>query len=257
MSPGPGYGSGHRPPRFFLRPRRLHHEAPTPWAELDPDNIHRLRHVLRLGPGAQVLLFDGSGQEYLAEVTESRPTRVELKILSRQKPRVESPLRLTLAQALLKGNAFDRVLTDATELGVQAIVPMVTARTVVQPRPREEEAKVRRWEKILEAAAAQSGRVKVPRVDYPTPFAELLKRDWAGLKLLLWEGAPSDASLPATKTREVVLLVGPEGGFAESEVEAAKEAGFQLLSLGPRVLRADTAGPAALAVLQYRFGDLS
>ena len=251
MSPA----SGHRPPRFFLRPQRLHLEAQPAWAELDPDNIHRLRHVLRLGPGAQVLLFDGSGQEYLAEVTESRPTRVEVKILSRQKPEVESPLRVTLAQALLKGNAFDRVLTDATELGVQAIVPILSIRTVAQTRPAEAEAKVRRWEKILEAAAAQSGRVMVPRIDYPTLLAELLKRDWAGLKLILWEGAPSNAGLPEAKTREVVLLVGPEGGFEEGEVESARSAGFQLWSLGPRLLRADTAGPAALAILQHRFGD--
>jgi len=257
MSQDPRPASGHRPPRFFLRPQRFHLEAQTPWAELDPDNIHRLRRVLRLGPGSRVILFDGSGQEYLAEVTESRPARVELKILGSQKPQVESPLRLTLAQALLKGNAFDRVLTDATELGAEAVVPILSARTVAQVRPAEAEAKVRRWEKILEAAAAQSGRVMVPRVDYPTPLAEFLKRDWAGLKLVLWEGAPSNAGLPEAKTREVVLLVGPEGGFEESEVESARAAGFQLLSLGPRVLRADTAGPAALAVLQYRFGDLS
>lgn len=248
-------GSPHRPPRFFLRPSRLHLEAEPAWAELDPDQIHRLRRVLRLGVGAQVILFDGSGREYPAEVRESRPTRVRLQIFGWQQPAVESPLRITLAQSLLKGNAFDRVLTDATELGVHAVVPILSSRTVARPRPREAEAKVRRWEKILAAAAEQSGRVRVPRLDYPTVLEDFLRHGHPDLKLLLWEKAPVNCEWPDCAGTEVVLLVGPEGGFAESEAAAAIEAGFRPLRLGPRILRGDTAGPAALAVLQHRYGD--
>jgi len=246
---------GHRPPRLFVRPSRFHADSDPPRVDLDQDATHYLRYVLRLPKGAKVSLFDGSGREYLAEVTESRPTRMELKILSASRPQVESPLRVTLAQALLKGNAFDRVLTDATELGVHALVPILSARTVPQSQSREAEAKLRRWEKILEAAAAQCGRVLVPRIEYPVALAEFLARKIEGLKLALWESGPIAAGLPEAASAEVTLLVGPEGGWAEAEVQAAQAHGFRLWSLGPRILRADTAGPAALAVLQHRFGD--
>jgi 16S rRNA (uracil1498-N3)-methyltransferase len=245
----------HRPPRLFVRASRLQLESGPPRAELDSDAVYYLRHVLRLGQGAKLLLFDGSGREYLAEVTESRPNRVELKILSTARPEVESPLRLTLAQALLKGNAFDRVLTDATELGAHAVVPVLSARTVPQARSREAEAKLKRWQKILEAAAAQSGRVLVPRIEYPISLEEFIRRDCKGQKLVLWEGAGPGAGLPEKCDQEIALLVGPEGGFEENEVQAALAQGFRVWSLGPRILRADTAGPAALAVLQDRFGD--
>jgi 16S rRNA (uracil1498-N3)-methyltransferase len=245
----------HQPPRLFVRAGRLHPDSDPPRVTLDQDAIQYLRHVLRLGQGAKLLLFDGSGQEYLAEVTESRPTRVELKILSTTRPEVESPLRITLAQALLRGNAFDRVLTDATELGARAIVPILCARTVPQSKGREAEAKVQRWEKILEAAAAQSGRVLVPRIEYPMLLADFLSRRNEGLKLVLWESGPPAAGLPAEASAEATLLVGPEGGFQEDEVQAAQAQGFRVWSLGPRILRADTAGPAALAILQDRFGD--
>ena len=245
----------HRPPRLFIRPGRFHAASDPPRVDLDQEAIHYLRHVLRLGQGAKLLLFDGSGREYLAEVTESRPTRVELKVLSVTRPEVESPLRITLAQALLRGNAFDRVLTDATELGVHAMVPILSARTVPQSKGREAEGKLKRWEKILAAAAAQSGRVLVPRIEYPASLADFLARKIEGLKLVLWESGPPAAGLPAEASAEVTLLVGPEGGLAEAEVKAAQARGFRLWSLGPRILRADTAGPAALAILQHRFGD--
>jgi len=246
---------GHRRPRFFVRPNCFHREADPPWVELDPDNIHHLRRVLRLNAGARVALFDGTGREYLAEVAESRPNRVELKVLSATRPAVESPLRVTLAQALLKGNAFDRVLTDAAELGARAIVPIVSSRTVVHARRAEVEAKVKRWEKILEAAAAQSGRVLVPRIEYPTSLDEFIRREGEGLRLMLREGAGPGSQLPETSGPEITLLSGPEGGFDDKEAEAALARGFRRWSLGPRILRADTAGPAALAILQHRFGD--
>ena len=159
--------------------------------------------MLRLGQGAKLLLFDGSGREYLLRVTESRPARVELKILSTARPEVESPLRVTLAQALLKGNAFDRVLADATELGVHAVVPILSARTVPRSQSREAEGKLRRWEKILEAAAAQSGRVRVPRIEYPMALKEFIRRDFKGLKLALWEGAKPVAELPEKSDPEI------------------------------------------------------
>ena len=246
----------HRPPRLFVRANRFHADSEPPRVDLDQDAIHYLRHVLRLGQGAKLLLFDGSGREYLAEVTESRPARVELKVLFVTRPEVESPLRVTLAQALLKGNGFDRVLTDATELGVRAIVPILSARTVPQTGSREAEAKLRRWEKILEAAAAQSGRVLVPRIEYPVSLADFLPRQIEGLKLVLWEGGSPAAGWPEAASAEATLLVGPEGGFEEAEVKAAEQQGFRVWSLGPRILRADTAGPAALAILQHRWGDL-
>lgn len=227
--------------------------------QLDAETSHHVRDVLRLGAGTCVALFDNSGREYEAEILESKPRSVKVKVLGSRFPGVESPLCVTIAQALLKGNAFDHALTMCTELGVNRFIPVFTSRTVVRLRRKELAERTLRWEKIARAASAQSGRVKVPVVEPPVELAEVLGRKWEGAKIILWEhgGCRQWRELgDEGKPEAVILLAGPEGGFEQAEVKTAAAAGFQIWGLGPRILRAENAGAVALALLQFQFGDM-
>jgi 16S rRNA (uracil1498-N3)-methyltransferase len=246
--------------RFFVAASRFKAGAGgETTAMLDKDTAHHLRQALRLSCGATVTLFDNSGQEYECEVTECRPSLTVVKVLRATAPEVESSVKITLAQAILKGNAFERALTLATELGAARFVPLYTSRTVVRLNKAEAADRVPRWEKVVEAAAAQSGRVKVPYVDMPMDLKDFLDKKTEALKIILWERGGSgqlQEILEDERAAEILLLAGPEGGFAQAEVKAAMDAGYKIWGLGPRVLRAENAGAIALSILQYQLGDM-
>jgi 16S rRNA (uracil1498-N3)-methyltransferase len=174
----------------------------------------------------------------------------------------ESPVRITLLQAVPKGDKMESIVRACTELGVSRIVPVLTERTIVTLDAGRWRDRARRWQRIAKEAAKQCGRAVVPPVDVPLALDDVLARgDDADLRLCLWEGArdsASGASLPLTLSggAGVALLVGPEGGFASSEVDRARQQGWLIVGAGPRILRTETAGPAIIAVLQARFGDL-
>jgi len=249
--------------RFFISPRRIKKENDELIAELDKYSAHHIRSVLRLGEGAKISLFDDSGKEYLAEMVLSKPDKVRAKIFQINHPKTESSLELILAQAILKEQAFDSVLSSATELGVKRIIPLLTQRVVVRIVARELDKKLFRWEKIIQESSALSGRVKVPKIDYPIELNKLLEQNFAGGKVILWEKAPGGEFFSLERNSElirkngIILLSGPEGGFEDQEAEQAIKAGFIPVGLGPRILRASTAPLTALALIQYRFGDLS
>ncbi len=252
--------------RIFLKASRVHisegsgGDKDSAWADIDPDNVHHLRHVLRLGPGAMIRIFDGSGSEYEARIVDSKPRRMTARILGSIKPETESPLRITLAQALIKEDNFDRILTSCTELGCACFIPLITRRTVVKTRKADLTGKMRRWDKILERAAAQSGRVKVPEIDAPRNLAEFLAEDRPGLKLILspkkGESGISRIFDEKERIKELVIISGPEGGLEDDEERLAIDSGYHAISLGPRILRAETAGAAAIALIQYLIGDV-
>jgi 16S rRNA (uracil1498-N3)-methyltransferase len=247
--------------RIFLKASRVHLNEDPAWADIDPDNVHHLRHVLRLGKGARIRIFDGSGREYEAHIYDSKPGRMRARILgSSNKPETESRIRITLAQALIKENNFDRILTSCTELGCACFIPLITTRTVVKIRKADLFGKMRRWDKILERAAAQCGRVKVPEIEAPKRLAEFLEEDRPGLKLILspekGDSGPGRILGEADSIKEVILISGPEGGLEEAEERLAIDSGCHAISLGPRTLRAETAGAAAMALLQYLAGDM-
>jgi len=249
--------------RFFISPSRIKEENQGLVAELDKYTAHHIRSVLRLGEGAKISLFDGSGKEYLAEMVLSKPDRVKAKIFQVNHPQTESRLELILAQAILKEQAFDSVLSSATELGVKKIIPLLTQRVVVRIVAREMDKKLFRWEKILQESSALSGRVKVPKIDYPIELNKLVEQNFAGGKVILWEKAPGgeffslEENSELIKQNGIILVSGPEGGFEDQEAERAIRAGFVPLGLGRRILRAGTAPLTALALIQSRFGDLS
>jgi 16S rRNA (uracil1498-N3)-methyltransferase len=213
--------------------------------------------VLRLAAGDELIIFDGRGGEYPAAIIESRGTVVRVQLGAQRAIDRESPLRITLGQAVARGERMDWVVQKATELGVATIVPLITERGVVRLDARQAEKRREHWRGIVISACEQSGRNRLPDVLPPQSLDQWLAnatRD--GIRLLLDPDAPSGVRTlrPATTA---TLLIGPEGGFSPAEREAALQAGFTPLHLGPRVLRTETAAIAALSALQALAGDLA
>ena len=223
--------------------------------ELD-DNAHRhVARVLRLAVGDALTLFNGDGFDYVGEIgfCDRRTTRV--RILSREAPGNESPLHLTLFAALLKGEAMDRVMQKAVELGISRIVPVAAARSEALLAGERRDKKLAHWQGVIVASAMQCGRAVLPALDEITPFAAVL--DAAdGLRWIFSPHHAPTAEAPASADR-LSLLIGPEGGFTPDEVASAQSAGWFIQHLGPRILRADTAATVAIARAQSRYGDLS
>jgi 16S rRNA (uracil1498-N3)-methyltransferase len=223
--------------------------------------------VLRLRAGDTLTLFNGRGGEYAGSIDKSQAGEVTVAVGEERAVERESPLALTLAQGVSRGERMDLVVQKATELGVSCIVPLLTERSVVRLDVQQSARKVAHWRGIAIAACEQSGRNRVPQVATPLALREFVSstggpdtnaRDAAraGARLLLSPGAAlrlDDVQPPVT---QVTVLIGPEGGLSESEEELARAAGFTPVRLGPRVLRTETAALAALALLQRNFGDL-
>ena len=211
-----------------------------------------LRHLrtLRVAPGDRFVVFDDGGEEHEVVLEALGARAADAAILTSRRPTRDSPLDVVLAPALLKGAKMDLVIEKATELGVRRIAPVVTRHTIGRGEH------VARWRRLAVAAAKQSGRTSVPVVDTPVALAATLAAPWPGLRLLASEeeGSRRFADLPAA-ARAVVLLVGPEGGFAPAEVDAARTAGFTTVRLAGRVLRAETAALTAVVLAQHRWGD--
>lgn len=224
-------------------------------AELDESETRHLRDVLRLGVADKVYVFDGKGHEFacVVESVGKRSTRLRIdKEIDPAAP--ESKLDLTLAVALTKGEKFELVVQKAVELGVNAIIPVLTKRCDVKPADHEKRAT--RWRKIALEASKQSGRARLIRIDAIADLPALFRNGYPGTKVFFSErdGNAFEAIGPAS---EILAIIGPEGGWEDSEIFAAREAGFEIVTLGGRILRAETAAIAIAAVLQNRFGDLN
>jgi 16S rRNA (uracil1498-N3)-methyltransferase len=212
-----------------------------------------LKHLrtLRLAPGATLVVFDERGEEHEVRLERLGSRVAEARILATHRPARESSLELTLAAALVKGARIDFVIEKATELGVARIVPLLTRYAVARGAPLE------RWRRIALAAAKQSGRTRVPTVDAPVALSALVRAPRAGLGVLVWEGEQARrlSEIPPA-ANAVTLVTGPEGGFTTEEVDEARVCGFLTVSLGPRILRAETAALVAVALCQHRWGDV-
>ena len=229
---------------------------------LPSDERRHLARVLRLGVGAAVQVFDGRGHEYAARVERADRTAVTVRTLDVVTPVREPRVRLTLAQALLKGRKLDMVVRDATMLGVSVIQPILSDRTDVPPAATARDGAADRWQKIAVASAKQCGRAVVPRVHAPTTLERLVSETGDGRRILLVEptgGGKQDGlqTLVSQPTPDrATIAIGPEGGWADVEIARAAAGGFEPLTLGRRTLRADAAPIASLAVLQFVWGDL-
>ena len=213
--------------------------------------------VLRLRVGEGLTLFNGAGGEYAASIEQVHDGGVAVTIGEQRAIERESPLTLTLAQGVSRGERMDLVVQKATELGVSGIVPLFTERSVVRLGAQQAERKLNHWRAITIAACEQSGRNRLPNVAPPLSLADWLRSgaDRDGGRLLLSPAATARIDAPPRPATSVTVLIGPEGGLTNAEQEAAVAAGFLPVRLGPRVLRTETAAIAALALLQRAFGD--
>ncbi len=239
--------------RFFC-PQPL---APHTVAELPPAAAHHALRVLRLAAGDAVVLFDGTGGEYPGRIVEAgRAVRVQLGAWCDVER--ESPLDMALAQALPSGDRMDFVVQKAVELGVARIQPLLAARSVVRLSGERAARRVAHWRQVAVAACEQCGRNRVPEIapvlDLRQWLARLPQDNETNRLLLTPRGGRRPRELAGGGRH--LLLVGPEGGLAAEEEAAARQAGFAALSLGPRILRTETAGPAALAALGALGGDI-
>ena len=216
---------------------------------------HYLARVLRLAKGDVITLFNGDGADYPAIISEVRSQRVAVRITGSVAPVAESPLRITLVQAVCRGERMDYVLQKATELGVFCIQPVISRRVEVRMDAARQEKRMQHWQGVVTSACEQCGRAFVPEVRSPLALAEWLVADDCPVSLVLDPLAGDRLSGVRVEGGSVAVLVGPEGGFTEEEMTAARENGLLAVSMGPRVLRTETAGPAAIAVLQAGSGD--
>ena len=246
------------PPRLPVEPAEL--DAGR--LELGGERAHYLRTVLRLQVADALELFDGAGRRARAVVEVAERRRVVLSVgEAGPAPTVEAAVALTLLFGLPRGDGADRIVRAATELGVAALVPVLTARTVARPPADRKERRRERWRRIATEAARQCGRSRTPTVEPPRPLVEALAAlpEAATLRLLPWEGEPTAVLtdlLPQEPPAAATVLVGPEGGWTDAEVAAARAAGFATWTLGPRILRTPTAAVVATALVLHRLGEL-
>lgn len=223
------------------------------------DQAHQLRHVLRLRPGEQVCVFDGTDQvDWLVELVAVAAGAAHGRIVGRRAQPPEPRARLVVYPALLPRDKFEVVLQKLTELGASAIVPVRTSRGLVRELP--DDRRLLRWRAILREAAEQCGRGVVPSLGAGLALGQAVEQATVRGTVLLAYEAERQMTLRqalAGAGPEVGLFVGPEGGYATEEVEHARAAGAQVVTLGPRVLRAETAGPVLAALVLYELGDLS
>ena len=223
------------------------------------DNARRhIVQVLRLKPGAPMILFNGLGGEYGATLEQVDRRQLTASVHSYDSRSVESPLQITLAQGISRGERMDYTLQKATEIGVQHIVPLITERCGVHLNSERQAKRLQHWHGITVAACEQCGRNSLPTIQAIT-----LLTQWLGespkpspLQLVLDPGAGVSIGELAKPANGIILLIGPEGGLGEDEIEQARRHGYQPVSIGPRILRTETAGVATLAIIQALWGDI-
>jgi 16S rRNA (uracil1498-N3)-methyltransferase len=240
--------------RFYVPPDSIQDGI----AVLPSSQAHHLRHVLRIGSGERVEIFDGKGRGYIGSV-DLQGADVVIRGLQ-EIPSKDSPVSLKLAAALIKPAKFEWMLQKGTELGVDAFIPIKAKLSDIQIPDNRVASRLERWDRIVKEASKQCMRFTVPRVHEPCALSNFLKAEEfsACSKVLFYEKASEPWILdPSALSDEVALCIGPEGGWDESEVEQARDAGCKIFSLGPWILRAETAAIAAVSILQHQVNLLT
>ncbi|GAM64462.1 ribosomal RNA small subunit methyltransferase E [Vibrio ishigakensis] len=242
-----------------MRVPRIYHPNPIESAsivQLSEDAAGHVGRALRMQPGQEVLLFDGSEFEYLASITEVTKKNVTVEIKSKTESDVESPLDIHLGQVVSRGDKMEFTIQKSVELGVNTITPLLSERCGVKLDAKRFEKKLQQWQKIAISACEQCGRNKVPVIRPIMQLEDWCEEEYEGLKLNLHPRAPYSINSLPEPVQKVKLLIGPEGGLSDGEIEMASEKNFEQTLLGPRVLRTETAALTAITALQVRFGDL-
>jgi 16S rRNA (uracil1498-N3)-methyltransferase len=248
--------------RLFLPPEQLSSKQII----ITGDQARYLTSVLRVKPGNPLTIFDGLGFKYSCRIIKCHKKEVIVEKLKKERYSSESSISITLAQGIAKGDKMDLIIQKSTELGVNKIIPLITERAQVRHTN-----KLDRWKKIALSASQQSGRDKIPEIEGPVDFREFLSRQFPLLEKgekggffnsgIIFSEEKKERNLKGVlsafkNAQQLTLLVGPEGGFSKEEVTAAVENGFIEASLGPRILRTETAPITALSIIQYELGDV-
>ena len=242
-----------------MRIPRVYYPNPIPLErefELTDDAGHHVATVLRLKPNRPLVLFNGDGNEYSAQIISIQRKKVIVEADACLSLCKESPLCLHLGQGVSKGDRMDTVLQKSVELGVTEITPIITQRCTVKLDESRWEKKVLQWRKIIVGACEQSGRNVVPELHSPITLNQWLASSTTSTRLVLAPGAAQQMVKQPYNTHGYRLLIGPEGGLSEQEIHSAVENGYQSVSVGPRILRTETAAIASLSILQAIHGDL-
>jgi len=228
--------------------------------KIEGDEVKHIRKVLRLKAGDEIIVFDGLGKEFEGAIVEEGLSSILIKIQNIFSSKRDSPLEVTLAQSLLKGEKMDYLIQKATELGVKEIIPFFSSRSVPLLEKSKKLKRHHRWEKIAIEASKQCGRGVVPKIESLQDYSDMLQTASPDtLRLILWEkeGIKLKEILERLKEKKkIFFIIGPEGGFSQLEVDEAKKTGFIPVTLGRRILRAETASLCFLSILQYEKGDI-
>lgn len=241
--------------------RTIRHYVDAPLAAgtrvaLPESAVAHLVRVLRLGVGDRFDLFNGDGFDYAAQLASVGKKSAEAELLERREVATESPLRITLAQGIARGEKMDLILQKATELGVACIAPVVTERTEVRLDGERVEKKMQHWRGILASACEQCGRARLPKILEPQSLANFAAGDSSDRRFVLDpEAGRTLAGVSIVGGESISLLVGPEGGLSERDLAAVRAARYEGIELGPRILRTETAGLAAIAAMNALYGD--
>jgi 16S rRNA (uracil1498-N3)-methyltransferase len=227
---------------------------------VEGNEVRHIRRVLRLKTKDEIIIFDGLGKEYEGMIVEETPSSVVIKIQNVFSSKKDSSLEVTLAQSLLKGEKMDYLIQKATELGVKEIIPFFSSRSVPLLEKLGKLKRHHRWERIAIEASKQCGRGVIPKIKPLQDYSEILQiASPDSFRLILWEreGIKLKEILERSKEKtKIFSIIGPEGGFSQEEVEEAKRGGFIPVTLGKRILRAETASLCLLSILQYERGDI-
>jgi 16S rRNA (uracil1498-N3)-methyltransferase len=243
---------------FFIEPAALQ----RPVVAIEGSEVRHIKNVLRLKPGDKIRVFDGEGFEYDASIHRFFADRVEIKIRRKFPGTKESPAQIAVAQAMLKEKKMDRLLRHLCELGVVRWIPFISERSVPKAGEKGLSARAQRWNKIVKESCKQCQRSKLPEIIKTLTFEDVLDYDSSyDLKIVFYENESATlksllAANPPATPRKILLILGPEGGFSDQEIENARAAGCVVAGLGSRILRAETAAIAACTLTQFLYGDM-
>ncbi len=227
--------------------------------QIPEEKARHLTQVLRLSSGAEFILFNGDGYEYNTRLTELKKKRLTAEVLASKQIDRESTIHTHLLQGLSLGDKMDTTIQKCVELGINSISPLHTSRSNLKLNETRIEKKHAHWLKIIQSSCEQSGRNALPQLQKPIQFESAIRHYAAStstLKLILHPHSKTKLTQLTASPKEVALLVGPEGGFTDEELQLAQQYDFLPLSLGPRILRTETAGMAAIAAIQIKWGDI-
>lgn len=238
--------------RLFVNQPLIIHETIT----LNQEQTNHLARVLRLNLQDHVILFNGEGDQFLALISNIDKKKSQLTVIQKQTKNTESPLDLTLLLGLSRSDRMDYAIQKSVELGVKRIIPIITQHTTIKLNTKKIDHKYLHWQSIIVHACEQSDRIFIPELSTILSLDDFINEKDDSIKILFHPHRQSIKSFPEN-IKKMTILIGPEGGFSETEIEKTMAAGFYCKQLGPRILRTETAPVAAITWAQYQWGDMS